>query len=216
MYDLGLSFLWISFVVTGIIGGGIATLLKKQMGIDIRGRGLEALVVIMTFWLAHICWGLVWAFFGESSECKGVFNIDLPFSTSSNASTVIGEDTDDIGVVPTLIRYFILMPAKRGLIHIDNMLLKLGPLATNWICTLDESLNVDDANHSTCLHLTRSANPEMMTAEGGENCISDVNTVAKFWMAAVCMHGMSHMLKTLDRHRRAAAAAARHPRPHQD
>ena len=67
MYDLSFSFLWLSFVVTGIIGGGIATISKKQLGVDIRGRGLEALVVIVTFWLASIYllgagMGILWRF----------------------------------------------------------------------------------------------------------------------------------------------------------
>lgn len=211
VYDLALSFLWLSFVVAGIIGGGIATILKKQMGFDIRGRGLEASVVLTTFWLASICWGLVWAFFGESNECKGVFNYELPFGLSSQTSPIAREDAD-IGIIPSIIRYFILQPAKSSLVHIDNVLLKLGPIATKWICTIDES----DVENSSCLQLTRNANPDLMTSENGENCISDVNTVVKFWFLAICMHGMSHVLKSLDRNRRAAAAAARRPRPHQD
>ena len=52
----------------------------------------------------------------------------------------VAVDDIDIGIVPALVRYFI---ATSGLLHIDNLLLKL-PLVARWICTFDESLKVDD------------------------------------------------------------------------
>jgi len=215
MYDLSLTFLWLSFVVMGIIGGGVATILKKRMGIDIRGRGLEALVVVMTFWLANICWGLIWAYFGDSEECKGVFNYNFPPRDQVETSTVPDDTPETIGLVSAIVRYFILKPSKVGLVHLDRVLLKIWPIS-KWMCTADEGLQGDSDENPVCLQLTRNADPDFMTGENGENCTSDVNTVVFFWAMAVCMHGINFMLKSIDRHRRAAAAAARHPRPHQD
>ena len=50
IYDSGVTMLWTSFLVMGTLGGGIATLLKKKFGLDIRGRMLEAIVVLLTLW----------------------------------------------------------------------------------------------------------------------------------------------------------------------
>ena len=37
MYDIGLCLIPVSFIMTGILGGGIATFFKKSFGIDLRG-----------------------------------------------------------------------------------------------------------------------------------------------------------------------------------
>ena len=72
VYDVGLCCLLGSFMVMGVIGGGIATLLKKGAGVDIRGRTLEGAVVAATLWYASVAWGLAWGFFGDTSRCHGV------------------------------------------------------------------------------------------------------------------------------------------------
>jgi len=74
LYDLGFAFLWLSFTAVGIIGGGIATTLKKCGGLDIRGRVLEVIVVAWTFLLAGLVWGLVWGFFLGADHCWGVMD----------------------------------------------------------------------------------------------------------------------------------------------
>ena len=71
MYDLGLCLIPISFVVMGILGGGMATLLKKSAGFDLRGRVFELIVVLATLWLVVISWGVVLGFFGDTSQCYG-------------------------------------------------------------------------------------------------------------------------------------------------
>lgn len=205
IYDLGLSFTWLSFVVSGIIGGGIATLTKRRFGIDIRGRVLEAVVVISTLWLAWICWGLVWAYFGEPGQCKGVF-----YGYSSQDSTIEFEP----GFVASFVEIAALNPAKSALLSLDSVLLKTGPYLTKWICQAE---NVDGANGDeiSCLELTQRANPQFVRAENGDRCMSDLNTIASFWVFAVFMHCLGGYLKRTDRLRR-AANAGRHPRPHQD
>uniref|UniRef100_A0A7S1UYD1 MYND-type domain-containing protein n=1 Tax=Grammatophora oceanica TaxID=210454 RepID=A0A7S1UYD1_9STRA len=72
LYDLALSFIPISFYVMAVLGGGVATFLKKAAGLDLRGRFLELIVVLATGWLVGISWGLVWGFFGETDRCVGV------------------------------------------------------------------------------------------------------------------------------------------------
>ena len=211
IYDLGLSFLWLSFVVTGVNGGGIATIMKKKIGVDIRGRGLEALVVVSTFWLASICWGLIWAFFGESNECKGVLNYSFKVSEVYEKESGL-----KLGLTPSIVSALVLHPAKKSLCQIDSLLLKLWPFITKWICQSDDGLgNEDDDNELTCLELTRKANPDFLAMDVSRNCVSDVKTVSAFWIMALLMHFMSYSMKRIDRNRR-AAAAVRHPRPHQD
>lgn len=72
VYDLALSFLPISFYVMAILGGSLATAIKKTAGVDMRGRLLELMVVLATAWLVWVSWGLVWAFFGDTHRCVGV------------------------------------------------------------------------------------------------------------------------------------------------
>merc|ERR1712238_436270 len=73
MYDLGIGFIPLSFYVMAILGGGIATALKKSIGVDLRGRTFEVIVIFLTVSLVVVSWGLLGAFFGDSSKCHGVF-----------------------------------------------------------------------------------------------------------------------------------------------
>jgi len=220
MYDLGLSFLWLSFVVMGVNCGGIATIMKKQMGVDIRGRGLEALVVISTCWLASLCWGLVWAFFGESNECKGVLNYNFSFGVVQPIDTS-EVNKEELGtkfeLISSIVSALVLHPAKKSLCQIDSLVLKLWPFITKWVCQSDDGSGGQGVdNELTCLELTRKANPDFLSTDVSGNCLSDVKTVTAFWTIAILMHFMSYSMKRIDRIRRAAAAAVRHPRPHQD
>lgn len=213
MYDLGLSFLWLSFVISGIIGGGIATILKKRLGIDIRGRGLEAAVVLMTLWLTSVCWALVWAFFGETGQCKG----SLPFMGPPEPYSLYDEDLSQQGIILSIARTFVFQPAKKSLVRIDSWLLKLGPLFTKWICRSAGGNELDGGSDSQyCFELTRKANPDFLWVQGNEKCVSDVNTVATIWTVAICLQFLNYLMRRIDRFRRAAVIAGRHPRPHQD
>ena len=78
MYDLGLLLIPMSFIVSGVLAGSIATLMKKTAGYDIRGRLLELTVLISTIWLSFMSWGLVRAFFGQPDACHGMIgNLSL-------------------------------------------------------------------------------------------------------------------------------------------
>ena len=69
VYDLGASCLILSFHAMGVLGGGLATALKKRIGVDVRGRCLEMVVVVLTLWLTAASWGCVWGYFGDPSRC---------------------------------------------------------------------------------------------------------------------------------------------------
>jgi hypothetical protein len=71
MYDLGLLLLPVDCIVIGILAGGMATVLKKSVGVDLRGRLLELVVLLGSIWLTAVSWGLVQGFFGAPSACWG-------------------------------------------------------------------------------------------------------------------------------------------------
>lgn len=227
IYDSGVTMLWTSFVVMGTLGGGMATVLKKKFGLDIRGRMLEAVVVLMTLWLANVGWGLVWAFFGEG-DCRGVRE---RFSTARHIQGLhkftkgllptfsflptLSAELDS--VAPKIVRSLILQPSKMTLELMDRTLLKTSPVITEWICSMGET---NDASNDTCLAMTQKSNPDFLFET--ESCRSDLNIVATFWiMAAITILG-GMFFKRRDNRRRAAARAvpvarARQIlRPHQD
>ena len=51
IYDAMVTLVPVNFITLGIIGGGIASTLKRLSGIDIRGRILEIIVVVLTLLL---------------------------------------------------------------------------------------------------------------------------------------------------------------------
>ena len=236
IYDSGVTMLWTSFLVMGTLGGGIATLLKKRFGLDIRGRILEAIVVLFTLWLANVGWGLVWAFFGEG-DCRGVreqFSNLLQFKGMRMVKKVLPsfvflpQMPPVVGTMaPMLARSLIFRPSKIALQIVDRTLLKTSPLVTQWVCSLEDDVgSISSANNGSCLEMTRKANPDFLTSQfHGESCSSDLNIVASFWMMASLTVIGGILFKRRDNRRRAAAprggipAAARgrqHVRPHQD
>lgn len=200
IYDIGFSFLWASFVVSGVIGGGIATAMKRKFGWDLRGRALEATVIALTVWLFLKCWGLIWAFFGEEDTCNGTLGYNsIPFLNKSEYK---------LGIFASLIHVLVLKPGKRALEIADSIVSNLTtPTMKKWICTGEDS--------DTCLRLALKANPDFLLADDWK-CRSDLNMVSYFLLFALTLHCVGIYWKDLDRRRRVAAHAGRHPRPHQD
>jgi hypothetical protein len=62
-YGLGVLLIPASFIVVAVLVGGLATLLRKVGGVDLRGRHLEWAVVLLTAWLSTISIGLWCGFF---------------------------------------------------------------------------------------------------------------------------------------------------------
>ena len=243
VYDLGLSCLLGSFVVMGVIGGSIATTLKRGVGIDIRGRTLELAVVALTLWLTCVSWGLVWGFFGESSRCWGAFSgVSSLFSSGDEIGSGAGADdvdsespaapgsgpvTDD--PVALFWLRLVFRPSKIAIGSIDKIVARSGPIVNRFICRPADE-DVVGAAARTCLVMARKADPEFFLSEdGGEKCAADIHTISAVLMLAGGIMSLSSFMKRRERERRNAAAApargggraiARNaragPRPHQD
>lgn len=242
VYDLGLSCLLGSFVVMGVIGGSIATTLKRGVGVDIRGRTLELAVVALTLWFTCVSWGLVWGFFGESSRCWGAFSgVSSLFSSGDEMDSGAGADdvdsespsapgsgpvTDD--PVALFWLRLVFRPSKIAIGSIDKIVARSGPIVNRFICRpADEDVG---GAARTCLPMARKADPEFFLSEdGGEKCVADIHTVTAVLMLAGGILSLSSFMKRRERERRNAAAApargggrafARNeragPRPHQD
>jgi hypothetical protein len=120
IYDFGISLVPASFFVTGILAGGMATALKRVLSVDLRGRMLEFTVLLVTLWLVTISWGLVWAFFGDTHQCKGVLG---PVSIDSSMLSNIGR--------------FVFQPATKWFSMWDRV--ALNSPVKNWICVSEEN-----------------------------------------------------------------------------
>jgi len=147
VYDLGSSLLFISFMVMGIIGGFFATVMKRGMGIDIRGRSLELCVVLMTIWLASVSWGLVWGYFGDVSQCWGVFSgtwstNDESQSLWTNVESEPSTNSDNMGIILRVLYSFLLRPGKVLIRMFDKFLLKRSTNVTRWICTTEDDIGL--------------------------------------------------------------------------
>lgn len=242
VYDLGLSCLLASFVVMGVIGGSIATSLKRGVGIDIRGRSLELTVVVLTLWMTCVSWGIVWGFFGEPSRCWGSFSSVMNLLSNGGGDDEIAVVTDDVESepVPTprngpvtddpvalLWLRLVFRPSKLAIGSIDKIVAKSGPLVGRFLCRAGD----DDGGGaaSACLPMARKATPEFFLPEnGGEQCVADIHTVTAVLVLAGGVMTLSSFMKRRERERRIAAApargggraVARHeragPRPHQD
>jgi hypothetical protein len=119
IYDIGISLVPASFFVIGILAGGVATTLKRFLLLDLRGRLLEFTVLLVTTWLVTISWGLVWGFFGDTHQCKGVLG---PVSTDVIMLSNTGR--------------FVFRPIKKWFSIADGMALH-SPVK-KWICVSKE------------------------------------------------------------------------------
>eukprot|EP00980_Cylindrotheca_fusiformis_P018495 scaffold6124_cov122-Cylindrotheca_fusiformis.AAC.14 len=192
MYDLGLGFVPTAFYAMAILGGGFAAALKKSIGLDLRGRAFEVFVILSTFWLVVISWGLVGAFFGDSSRCHGVFG---KYNVSSE---------DKPSILIRVLQKSILEPAASWFLMWDRLALNAGRWIRKALCTEQEE---------GCFENLHKANSDFFLEEyGGGACASDLSLVSTIFLSAGVVASCSHILKRRDRQRR----AARRPRPHQD
>jgi hypothetical protein len=201
MYDLGLCLIPVTFVVNGIIGGGVAMLTKRTMGWDLRGRFLELVVLISTCYVMAVSWGLVKGFFGNTSACLGAFG----------SYQVPAHDADNWYLLH-VIRKFILRPGKVYYGLWDSLPTKLD---STWfkaaVCT--------DASRPGCFEHLPKANPDFYLAEeGGEKCAADLLGVAWLHLVAGLTFVGCVIWKQQERQRR---RQGRRPmrgeaRPHQD
>jgi hypothetical protein len=197
MYDLGLGFVPASFYVMAILGGGMATVLKKTAGLDLRGRAFEIVVILLTLWLVVVSWGLVGAFFGDTSKCHGVFG-SYQISEENNPSYLL-----------TGLRRFILQPAKSWFLMWDSLPLNSGHWLRKALCTPNQE--------EGCFEHLHKADADFFFEErDGGRCASDLSLVVWLFIAAGIVASGNHFWKRRERNRRAARRPVREHRPHQD
>jgi RING-variant domain len=160
MYDLGLCLIPASFIVLGVLGGGLAVVLKKVVGVDVRGRAMEAAVVLLTLFITVVAWGVVRGFFGQPSSCYGVTGSIQVAPSNLQWSPVLGdldgnnmsstEVLDNEGQlygypmainhkVLRILHKFVLHPGEK-IYHVwDRLALNSGSLVRSALCTQNDS-----------------------------------------------------------------------------
>lgn len=197
MYDLGLGFVPVSFYIMAILGGSIATMLKKGAGLDLRGRTFEVLVLFLTTWLVFVCWGLVGAFFGDSSSCHGVMG-----------NIVVSKDSTDQRLL-NILRNILLKPAKSWFLMWDQLALNSGPWLRKALCVEQEDGCFE--------HLPKASADFFFEENDGGRCAGDLTMVTWLYGSAALAAAGNHLWKRRERQRRAARRPGRgEPRPHQD
>jgi len=194
LYDLALSIIPPSFYIMAVLGGAVASGWKKVVGIDIRGRLLELVVLLLTCWLVALSWGLVWAFFGQGSACLGVFG-----RWYKNTDSTLWSD---------LVHRFILAPAKTYFLFWDSLSQRHEPLR-RLLCSSETK---------GCFPYLSRASPYAILESPA--CTADLELLSGLWISA----GMTLLTSSLWRKRRqhlqqqaaAAAAGNNQRRPHQD
>jgi len=239
VYAAGAGVVPACFFVMGVLGGSFASVMKKGVKIDMRGRCLELSVVVGTLAMAHISWGVIRGFFGTPSECTGIIS-PLPLENSSTK----------VRLVCNLLRRFLFNPIASVLRLIDKTVLRAG-FASSWFCQENLPIVKKDAKDghegnpympkwtqpkniiepgndpllstedTYCFRSVSDVNPNFLHLEGGENCVSDVKLLAPIWLAAYAALWLGMILKKTDR--RGARAGGRREnnavggeRPHED
>jgi len=193
VYDLGFSFIPLSFYVVAILGGGIATALKKSIGLDLRGRTFELVVIVLTICLVVVSWGLLGAFFGDSSKCYGVLG-------SEQLS-----DEDQLFHFLKKLQSSMLEPAKNWFLAWDRLALGLGVWPKKILCMPGQEVG--------CFEHLHKANSDFLSDKvDGGRCSMDMVLVSSLVQGATLMAAGNHYWKRRERERR----AARRPRRHQD
>jgi len=193
LYDLGIGFVPFSFYCMAILGGGIATALKKCAGIDLRGRTFEAVVIICTLTLVIISWGLLRAFFGDSSRCCGLFG-SLNLSENHHLYPILRK-----------LQEFILEPAKNWFLMWDRAALNSGTWPRKILCMPQQE--------EGCFEHLYKANSDFLFNEvDGGRCSMDTILVVTLLQVTALVAAANHYWKRMERQRR----AARRPRMHQD
>jgi hypothetical protein len=176
-----------------ILGGGTATALKKSTGVDLRGRMFEVVVLLATMGLVVLSWGLVGAFFGNSSGCFGVLG-NIPM-----------EEGDKLFSSLKTLQRFALTPAQNWFLMWDRAAANSGPWLRRVLCMPNQE--------SYCFEHSWKANSDFLfDSETEGRCVSDMVLVLGLFKATLFVAAGNHFWKRRERQRR----AARRPRPHQD
>ncbi len=213
IYDAMVTLLPVNFIALGIIGGGIASSLKRLSGVDIRGRILEIIVVALTLLLTVITSGLVRGYFGDPSRCWGLL-----------AWTFTDEDIERLIIRPAILNTVLidipLTQIKSWHLKWDYIFSKLGFVSRRFLCVPTPD---GDTNFSTvgCSPSTRSIDTEFYLKGG---CSADTSLVLVVWLSALYVLLLGHVYRHLRGARRNNVPVAHwgpvvhrgQRRPHQD
>lgn len=181
IYDFGISLVPASFFVIGILAGGVAQFLKKCFLVDLRGRMLEFAVLLVTLWLVNVSWGLTWAFFGDTAQCKGVFGPASPDSKVLKA-----------------VHRLVFSPGQVWFSTWDRLALQTPRFVSSWMCRGEPDY---------CFAHSHLGNPEFYLEN--ENCASDALLISGLWMSAAVVLAVTSALKKHERRVRARGRARR-------
>lgn len=204
MYDLGFCTIPVSFMVMAVIGGGLATLLKKSMGVDLRGRMFELAIVVLTLWLVIISWGVVRGFFGSPSQCYGAIGkkeISLDDLARYRYSLL------------NVARKVILKPGQAYYLFWDGIAYSTGYWGQRLLCSKHVNSEGAPIENMCFEHLPNVSADFFLAENGGERCAADLHLVLCLYVAAGFALVGSSLWKRRERQRR---LAARRPHAHQD
>ncbi|KAL3940508.1 MAG: hypothetical protein SGARI_000936 [Bacillariaceae sp.] len=194
VYDAGLGFIPIAFYVMAILGGGIASVFKKSVGVDLRGRSFEIAVVLGTVGLVRMLWGLLGAFLGNQDSCVGLFGT-LDMEHLGRSSMVLNG-----------LQKAILVPAERWFLMWDSIAANSGPMLCRLWCMPDQE--------EGCFEYSHKANADFLfDAQNEGRCSSDMMALFYLLLSTLSVALFNNIWKRRERQRR---AAARRPRVHQD
>ena len=181
VFDLMIFLVPASFYITAILGGGLATLLKRTGGVDMRGRMLETAVVLATLWLVWISQGLAWAFFGETDSCVGMMGAATTPPSVSKLTRAVTEASK---------RYFVFW---------DNALL-VNSLVARIVCPSRDMMQQQEQLEQCFDHVPLEDPMSILTEH--PKCANDFRLVSWLWVAAGATLFVSTMWKKRRRQNR--------------
>ena len=195
----------------GNIAGGFASTLKRSGGIDIRGRVLEIFVILCTLFLTGVTTGIVRGYFGDSSQCWGVFASSSSALMESRGQTtplLFANGNNYSKLLAAVFQY-----AQSYYQKWDFLCSRAGLISRNFLCTPTDDGNTDYATIG-CSPPVRSINPQFYLEE--ENCRADIEMMSTVWVMACTVLLLENVYKEYRVRRRAAAVHRGRRRPHQD
>jgi RING-variant domain len=216
MYDLGVCIIPLSFIIMAVLGGGVASIVKRVFGVDIRGRLLELAAVVSTLWLAIISWGLIRGFFGMPSLCYGSIGskYDLTAESISTSYSILRP-----------FRWVILQPAEKLYLFCDRLILKYSWLRILFCSKsarggIDTSINgcFEHTPHANADFILKNMNQTIVPDVDGtedygynSNCAADLTIVLSLYILAGVAFAGSALLKHQERQRRRQLRHHHHP-----
>lgn len=192
MYDIGVCLIPSSFVIMAILGGGVATVVKRAVGVDMRGRMMELAVVLATVWLSVISWGLVKGFFGNAAACYG-----------NSGRYVVTSDNFSSAYLLRGMRTLVLKPAERVYLLWDRLTLKSWFRSALCTSSLSSVKMAVDQKHFGCFEHLPHANADFfLSEEGGERCSADLLLLTALYIAAGAVFASSVLFKHHERNQR--------------